>query len=193
MTGGMTERQGRKKGGTANAQAEPDRARGGRAKSVSEILPDIGRAAFRRFGFRLLILGEGRARHRQGKGGSACKQGESICAGSAGDGRTHGSSSPKNPPTPAPYRHALFGALSPVVVRSRLISQCCVGNKRPPRAFQRQFGIMLRQSHTGISPDTTFGAPRACPRRILALGGARCCIAAHGRIFGACRNVRGCR
>ncbi|WP_293880086.1 DUF721 domain-containing protein [Sphingomonas sp.] len=31
--------------------AAPERARGGRARSVSEIVPDIGRAAFRRFGF----------------------------------------------------------------------------------------------------------------------------------------------
>ncbi len=29
----------------------PERARGGRARSVSEIVPDVGRVAFRRFGF----------------------------------------------------------------------------------------------------------------------------------------------
>ncbi len=31
--------------------AKPERPRGGRARAVSEILPDVGRAAFRRFGF----------------------------------------------------------------------------------------------------------------------------------------------
>ncbi|MFM9977175.1 MAG: DUF721 domain-containing protein [Sphingomonadaceae bacterium] len=33
------------------SDASPIRARGGRARAVSEIVPDIGRAAFRRFGF----------------------------------------------------------------------------------------------------------------------------------------------
>lgn len=33
------------------SQSGGDRPRGGRAKSVSEMLPDVGRAAFRRFGF----------------------------------------------------------------------------------------------------------------------------------------------
>lgn len=32
-------------------QAEPERPRGGRARSVAELVPDIGREAFRRFGF----------------------------------------------------------------------------------------------------------------------------------------------
>lgn len=36
---------------TAKIAAPAERARGGRARSVSEIVPDIGRAAFRRFGF----------------------------------------------------------------------------------------------------------------------------------------------
>ena len=31
--------------------ASPERPRGGRARAVSELLPDVGRAAFRRFGF----------------------------------------------------------------------------------------------------------------------------------------------
>jgi len=31
--------------------ASPERPRGGRARAVSELLPDAGRAAFRRFGF----------------------------------------------------------------------------------------------------------------------------------------------
>jgi len=33
------------------SESPPERARGGRARAVSEIVPDIGRAAFRRFGF----------------------------------------------------------------------------------------------------------------------------------------------
>lgn len=33
------------------AAAKPERPRGGRARAVSEIVPDVGRAAFRRFGF----------------------------------------------------------------------------------------------------------------------------------------------
>lgn len=32
-------------------RVEPEKARGGRARSVAELLPDAGRAAFRRFGF----------------------------------------------------------------------------------------------------------------------------------------------
>lgn len=32
-------------------RAEPEKPRGGRARSVAELLPDAGRAAFRRFGF----------------------------------------------------------------------------------------------------------------------------------------------
>jgi hypothetical protein len=38
-----------KSGGTIKKQAEPQRAR--RARAVSDMLPDVGRAAFRRFGF----------------------------------------------------------------------------------------------------------------------------------------------
>ncbi len=33
------------------SESAPVRSRGGRARSVSEIVPDVGRAAFRRFGF----------------------------------------------------------------------------------------------------------------------------------------------
>lgn len=42
----MNERRGQKKG-----QTDAGRPRGGRARTVSEMLPDIGRAAYRRFGF----------------------------------------------------------------------------------------------------------------------------------------------
>ncbi|WP_238475319.1 DUF721 domain-containing protein [Sphingomonas cavernae] len=42
----MSERHGQKKG-----QTDAGRSRGGRARTVSEMLPDIGRAAYRRFGF----------------------------------------------------------------------------------------------------------------------------------------------
>ncbi|MCJ8157968.1 DciA family protein [Sphingomonas sp. LaA6.9] len=42
----MSERRGQKKG-----QTDAGRPRGGRARTVSEMLPDIGRAAYRRFGF----------------------------------------------------------------------------------------------------------------------------------------------
>lgn len=33
------------------SESSPERARGGRARAVSEIVPDVGRVAFRRFGF----------------------------------------------------------------------------------------------------------------------------------------------
>jgi hypothetical protein len=33
------------------SESQPERPRGGRARSVSEIVPDVGRVAFRRFGF----------------------------------------------------------------------------------------------------------------------------------------------
>jgi hypothetical protein len=47
MTRGMKERRPPK----SQTPAAPERARGGPARAVSEMLPDVGRAAFRRFGF----------------------------------------------------------------------------------------------------------------------------------------------
>lgn len=40
-----------KRGTSAPPEPQPEPARGGRARSVAELLPDAGRAAFRRFGF----------------------------------------------------------------------------------------------------------------------------------------------
>jgi len=54
MTARMTERQDKKSGtrkAPAGEKTRPDAPRGGRTKTVSEMLPDVGRAAFRRFGF----------------------------------------------------------------------------------------------------------------------------------------------
>jgi len=47
----MSEGRTRKPPGKPADKAETARPRGGRARSVSEMLPDIGRASFRRFGF----------------------------------------------------------------------------------------------------------------------------------------------
>ncbi|AHE56426.1 DUF721 domain-containing protein [Sphingomonas sanxanigenens] len=49
MTAAMTER--RSKTGSKTTPPAVERERGGRARSVSEMLPDVGRAAFRQFGF----------------------------------------------------------------------------------------------------------------------------------------------
>ncbi|MFZ5794246.1 MAG: DUF721 domain-containing protein [Sphingomonas sp.] len=48
MDGPMSKRDPAK---PAIKRAEPEKPRGGRARSVAELLPDAGRAAFRRFGF----------------------------------------------------------------------------------------------------------------------------------------------
>jgi hypothetical protein len=47
----MTERAPRKSGAKAAAKPVAEAPRGGRARSVAEIVPEIGGAAFRRFGF----------------------------------------------------------------------------------------------------------------------------------------------
>lgn len=51
MTGGMTKRRVSKDETGKTPATGFERPRGGRAKTVSEMLPDVGRAAFRRFGF----------------------------------------------------------------------------------------------------------------------------------------------
>ena len=64
--------------------------------------------------FGLLVLRERDARAwKRPNGGSTCKQGESVRAGSAGVGRTHGSSSPQIPRL-YPPRHRFSGSHHPM-------------------------------------------------------------------------------
>jgi hypothetical protein len=48
---GQTAPKGKGRAKTTKAPARPDRPRGGQARAISDLMPDIGRSAFRRFGF----------------------------------------------------------------------------------------------------------------------------------------------